>query len=301
MFYLRNRIFPKIPIILAENIRRRKKPSTRDEGGPGRGWMGLLDEHHQILAGRPEELWIGDAQHILLVDIGGEGVAARGVHGEDARRLGVELDFLVDADVNLGKVVLVEVRLQHLAILHDMLFLEFLLGAEDKPCGVELLVLVADGLRLLLGVGLQVLDIVVEVVYLLVELGDVYILGVEFGLEPLQLLRLVVELLGEVANGLAQLVAVEAALAQLLLQTLHELTVAGHGIGYKLDVLLNLRRLVGAFALAGYAQSVFSLIDGAQPFLDFIERTHHVIDFTVALGDDALQRVVLFHIYQVRR
>ena len=128
-----------------------------------------------------------------------------------------------------------------------------------------------------------------------------YILGVEFGLESLQLLRLVVELLGEIADGLAQLVAVEAALAQLLLQALHELTVAGHGIGYKLDVLLNLHRLVGAFALAGYAQSVFSLIDGAQPFLDFIERTHHVIDFTVALGDDALQRVVLFHICQVRR
>lgn len=301
MYLQRYRIFPEIPIILAENIRRRKKPSTRDEGGPWCGCMGLLDEHHQILAGRPEELRIGNAQHILLVDIGGEGVAARGVHGEDACRLGVELDFLVDTDVNLGKVVLVEVGLQHLAILHDMLFLEFLLGAEDKPCGVELLILVADGLGLLLGVGLQVLDIVVEVVYLLVEFGDVYILGVEFGLESLQLLRLVVELLGKVADGLAQLVAVEAALAQLLLQTLHELTVAGHGIGYKLDVLLNLRRLVGAFALAGYAQSVFSLIDGAQPFLDFIERAHHIIDFTVALGDDALQRVVLFHICQVRR
>ena len=76
MFYLRNRIFPKIPIILAENIRRRKKPSTRDEGGPGRGCMGLLDEHHQILAGRPEELWIGDAQHILLLRVTLQGVAA---------------------------------------------------------------------------------------------------------------------------------------------------------------------------------------------------------------------------------
>lgn len=76
MYLQRYRIFPKIPIILAENNHRRKKPSTRDEGGPWRGCMGLLDEHHQILAGRPEELWIGDAQHILLVDIGGEGVAA---------------------------------------------------------------------------------------------------------------------------------------------------------------------------------------------------------------------------------
>ena len=74
----------------------------------------LLHLYNEVLAGRPEALRIGDAEHILLLGIALERVAACGVIGQNLGRRTVELDLLVDADINLGEVFLVEVRLQHL-------------------------------------------------------------------------------------------------------------------------------------------------------------------------------------------
>ena len=52
---------------------------------------------------------------------------------QDLSRLTIKLDLLVDADVDLRKVILVEVRTEHLARAQDILFLQLLLGAEYEP------------------------------------------------------------------------------------------------------------------------------------------------------------------------
>ena len=70
--------------------------------------------------------------------------------GEQFRRLGVELDFLVYPDVNLCEVVLVEVGLKYFSVDKYILVFQFLLCAENKPCGINLLVLVVYGLCLVL-------------------------------------------------------------------------------------------------------------------------------------------------------
>ena len=163
----------------------------------------LLHEYHEILAGRPEYLRVVDAQHILLVGILLQGVRTWRMHGENACRLRVELYLLVDTDVDLGEVVLVEVRLKHLWSFEDVLFLQLLLGSEYKPCGVELLVLSVDSLALLRRLCLEARHVVVESVDSLVEFGNVYVLGIEFGTQLLELVVLLVNLLYEVLNGLA--------------------------------------------------------------------------------------------------
>ena len=84
-----------------------------------------------------------------------------------------------------------------------MLFLQLLLGSEYKPCGVELLVLSVDSLALLRRFCLEARHVVVESVDSLVEFGNVYVLGIEFGTQLLELVVLLVNLLYEVLNGLA--------------------------------------------------------------------------------------------------
>ena len=116
------------------------------------------------------------------------------MHGENLGGLRVELDLLIDADVNLGEVALIKVRLEHLRAIEYALFLQLLLGAEYEPCCVELLVLSVDGLSLLRRLCLEARHVVVECVDSLVELGDVDVLGVEFGAQLLQLVVLLVNL-----------------------------------------------------------------------------------------------------------
>ena len=152
------------------------------------------------------------------------------MHGQQLSRLRIELDFLVDADVDLREVALIEVRLQNAVTLDDVLLLEFLLRAEDKPSGVELLVLVADGLTLLLALGLQILNMRVQVRDLLVELRDVDVLRVEFCTELLQLLVFLLELLHHALDGGLQLVTLHRTLAHLLLQLVDKLAVALHSV-----------------------------------------------------------------------
>ena len=77
--------------------------------------------------------------------------------GEQLGILGIELDLLHIAYVNLGEVVLVEISTQHLALVVDVLVLQLLLIAKDVISGVELLVLSVDGLLLLLSLLLVIL------------------------------------------------------------------------------------------------------------------------------------------------
>ena len=60
---------------------------------------------------------------------------------QDLCRTAVKLDFLIDTDINLRKVLLVEARLQHLAVNENLLFLQLVLCPKDEPGRVNLLVL----------------------------------------------------------------------------------------------------------------------------------------------------------------
>ena len=118
--------------------------------------MASLYLYDEILAGAPENLCVGDGQHVLVVGVTGERVAAGWVHGEQLGPLGIELHALERADVYLREITLVEVGLQHFAIHQYALLAQFFLGAEDIPSGVELCVLSADGLVFLCIVLLKI-------------------------------------------------------------------------------------------------------------------------------------------------
>ena len=72
----------------------------------------------------------------------------------------VQLDFLILADIDFGKVILVElVVLQHVATVQNLLVLQFRLGTEYIPCSVERLVLSGNGLSLRLVFGSQLVNV----------------------------------------------------------------------------------------------------------------------------------------------
>ena len=215
------------------------------------------------------------------------------MHCQDLGRLRVELDLFLHSNVNLCEIALVEIRLQHLVTIQDALLLKLLLRSEHKPRGVELLVLSVDGLSLLRRLCLEARHVVVECVYSLVELGDVDVLGVEFGAQLLQLVVLLVNLSYEVFNGLAELLALDARFAHLLAQLLDEGAVLLHSVRYELNVLDNLAALVGALAVLDDTHTVLCLVNFAQTFLDLVEGLHHVVDFVVLLGYHTLQRIAL--------
>ena len=93
----------------------------------------LFHQDDEVLAGGPECLGVGDTEHVLLIGIALQRVRAGGMTCQDLSRLAVKLYLLVDTDVDLGKVLLIEVRTEHLARAQDILFLQLLLGAEYEP------------------------------------------------------------------------------------------------------------------------------------------------------------------------
>ena len=103
--------------------------------------MYLLHKNNQIFAGRPEQLRICDTQGILLLGVLFQHIAGGRMRGQQLCRTAIQADFLINTDVNLGKVLTIEVRLQHLSVLNDMLFLKFRLGTIDEPGGIQLFVL----------------------------------------------------------------------------------------------------------------------------------------------------------------
>ena len=226
-----------------------------------------LYKYHKILARAPELLWIGDAQHILLVGILLQCITARGMRREQFCRPRVELNLLGDADVNLGEVITVEVRLQNLAVNIYALLFQLALGAKHIPCRMQLLVLRIYGLCLLLALGSEVVDIGVEIGYLLVEIHDVDVFGIELGPELLQLLVFLLHLLCQVVYCALQLVALDSSLTQLALQLGNELPVLLHCRLYELQILAYSLLAIAALTLLGQAESVFGLIDFAEPLL----------------------------------
>ena len=167
---------------------------------------GLLNKYHKILTCTPEDLRIGNPQHILFLGILCKGVAARRMCGQYLSGLGVEFYLLVYPYVNLRKVALVEISLQNLAVLQDVLVLQFLLSTEYEPRRIELFILVADGLRLRCALALEVGHRRVKIVHRLVKFSDMNVLCVKFRTKLLKLLVFLIKLLDEVFHCLLQLV-----------------------------------------------------------------------------------------------
>ena len=98
-----------------------------------------------------------------------ERIAACRMCCEQLGRLGIELDLRSVANINLGKIVLIEVAIHHLATFQNMLTLKFLLGTKNIPCSIELLILSVDGLCLLLIVGRKITYISIQVANSFIE------------------------------------------------------------------------------------------------------------------------------------
>lgn len=88
----------------------------------------LLDRNDEVFAHTPETIGIGDAEGILPLGICVERVAIGGMGRHKASTLGVEFDNLIDANVNLRKIILIEITVaQHVATRKDVLFLQLAL------------------------------------------------------------------------------------------------------------------------------------------------------------------------------
>ena len=215
------------------------------------------------------------------------------MHGENLSRLGVQLDFFVHADINLGEIILVEVGLQHFISLDNTLFFQLFACTKHKPSGVKLFVLAVDYLRFLRTLGSQVVNIGVQVVDSFIQLGDVDILRIQFGTQFLKLLVFLFQLSGEAVQCFFQAITFHGALLELVTELGNQFAVTLHGRGDELDILTNLLPFVGTLTFLGYGHPVFCRIDFLESLLDFVECTHHVINFVVFLTDDLLQRIGL--------
>ena len=123
-----------------------------------------------------------------------------------------------------------------------------------------------------------------------------YVLSVEFGAQLLQLLLLVVDLRYEFVDSAAQLVALDARLAQLLAKFLEQSAVLLHCRRDEANVLEHLLATACSLASLCYGDAVLSLAYLAQTDLNLVECLHHVVNLVVLLRDDSLERVGLLYV-----
>ena len=115
------------------------------------------------------------------------------------------------------------------------------------------------------------------------------VLRIQFGTQFLKLLVFLFQLSGEAVQCFFQAISLHGALLKLITELGNQFAVTLHGRGDELNVLTNLLPFVGALTFFGDGNPVFCRINFLESLLDFIERTHHVIDFVVFLTDDLLQ------------
>lgn len=175
-----------------------------------------------------------------------------------------------------------------------------LLVPKTNTGGVELLVLGVYLAGLLRAFGGKAAHAGVESGYLLVEFGDVYVLGIEFHAQLLQLAVLFLKLFGQVLDGFCELVALYRALAQLLAELVYQLPVLPHGGLDELDVLFDALGTVASLASLGEIYPVLCLVDFAEALLYLVHCAHHVVQFVLLLGDNLVQRVALLRHCGVR-
>ena len=149
--------------------------------------------------------------------------------GQHLGILAVELDFLVVTDINLSKIVFVEITtLQHVAFIQYLLFLQLILRAKNKPGGIQLFILSGNGLCLCLVLSSQIGHILVKGSDLLALSHQLGILLCKACFQLLNALRLPFHLSLQVLDGLLQLVGIERAGTQLLFQLVYQLAILFH-------------------------------------------------------------------------
>ena len=211
--------------------------------------------------------------------------------GQKLCAFAVKAYVLVVADVNLREVVLVEVAaLQHVAFRQNLLFLQFVLGAEHEPGAVQFLVLLLHLLRLLLVLLSERGYIVVQSCNgIALNLYESVLLG-KACLQFLNACGLCLHLRLQVLYRLLQLGGTHAAAVELLLQLCYHLAVLLHGLLYELHVLAY--DFLAACALRtgfGNGHTAFRLVDATDALLHFVESAQDVVQLNVLLVDDALQ------------
>ena len=169
-----------------------------------------------------------------------------------------------------------------------MLLLQLLLGTEYIPGCVDLLILCIDGLSLLVAFCSKTRGLGIQIVDRLIERCNMNILLVQLLAKHLEFLILLCNLLLKVCDGLLQLVSLQRAVSHLLLQFSQEFAVLLHTGSDELNILLELLSLAGTLTVLQESYSVFSLIDLVQTILDFIQCTHHIINFAIFLSDDTV-------------
>ena len=217
-------------------------------------------------------------------------------------RLGIELDFLGRTDINFGEVVFVDFSiLQHLTLLEQagvgkyLLVLQFLLGSEYEPGGIQLLVLLGNGLGLGSILGRQLVLLCREVCHGSVQFLNADILGSQFGLQFLDALSLGHQFLRELVDGTLQLGRVVLAGLQHLLQLVNLLAVLFHLLADELDIgcyLLACARRAFGHSTPLQVHTVLGRIDLTEAFGDIIECTHHLVQLGIPLVQFQFQRIV---------
>ena len=174
-----------------------------------------------------------------------------------------------------------------------MLLLQLLLGTEYVPGSVDLLVLCIDCLCLLVAFSSKTRGLGIQIVDSLVERCNMNILLIQLLAKHLEFLILLCNLLLKVCDSLLQLVSLQRAVSHLLLQFSQKFAVLLHTGSDELYILLKLLSLAGTLAVLQNSYSVFSLTNLVQTVLDFIQCTHHIVNFAIFLSDDTIQRIIL--------
>ena len=126
-----------------------------------------------------------------------------------------------------------------------------------------------------------------------------YVLGLELGVEVLDLVVFVLQLLGKVLDSLLQFGTLHRAVLHLLAQLCYDFAVLGHALLDELHILAYLLRPACALSVLGNADALLGLVDLAEAFHNLVEQAHHVVDFVVFLLYYSLQRVTLARLRQV--
>ena len=200
-----------------------------------------------------------------------------------------QFDFLVYADINLRKVVLIEVALQHLTTLQDILFLQLTLRTKDIPGRIQFLVLLTDGLLLTGLIIFQGSHILIQLTHLFIQLGNMDILGFQFLTQHSQLTLLGFQLGCQVLKRLAQLLAGGITVAQAQAQLIDEVLVLGHRLVDKLHILTDTLSGIGTLATTLHRHATLSLVDSTETILNGIEGFKHIINLVVLLYIHTIQ------------
>ena len=119
----------------------------------------------------------------------------------------------------------------------------------------------------------------------ILQLADVDILKLQLLLHLCYLLVLLLHSLGKIGDDLLEFIALERALAHLLLQLCDQVLVLLHHRLDELEVLGDALLGIGAFAILGQGYTVLGLGDLAESLLDVNQCGHHVVDLVILLGD----------------